>query len=133
MNNVDKLNVIDLIKFAFANQGLQTPAIGSRDFRSMPQAQRQQMLNARDDQQFAGYLGNEISNRMENQATNSYNDTNAPTSKGGLQNIPARPAAHPMSGAQPMMPNTVRVQQPAFGNMVNRKLQGQTVLPVNRY
>lgn len=69
------------------------PAIGSRGYRALPQEQRQGLIGMRDAQQSVQQLGSETSNSLAPMPTYS----NLPTAKGGLQNIPARPAAHPMS------------------------------------
>ena len=83
------------------------PAIGSRAYRSLPQSQRQGMLGARDSQQAGGMSDNRLMSDVTNHANNTNNYANMPTAKGGLENIPARPAAHPLSqtrsqGSYPM-------------------------------
>lgn len=83
------------------------PAVGSRAYRALPQSQRQGMLGARDREQAGGMYGNMLMSNVTNHANNTTNYANMPTAKGGLENIPARPAAHPLSkthaqGSYPM-------------------------------
>ena len=100
------------------------PAIGSRAYRALPQEQRQGLINARDDQQAGGSLYNTMMSNINNHTNDTHDFASAPTSKGGLENIPARPAAHPLSETRP------QDQYPVDGNAmvdnVQRQMAGMT-------
>ena len=92
MNNKEKLFLVKLARGA-ANTPEQMqsyqrlnpstpPAPGSRSYRELPKAERQSILSARDKQQARGLAKGNVA---------------TPTTKGGLNNIPPRPAAHPLS------------------------------------
>jgi hypothetical protein len=110
------------------------PAIGSRDFRKLPQAQRQGMINARDQEQDVGELVNSFDQPHPRLLKDRYgkklfpNYSQIPTAKGGLYNIPARPAAHPLSKQNQGLPDPAGVK-----NTTERMDRGMPVQPHSPY
>ena len=80
------------------------PAIGSRAYRALPQEQRQGLIDSRDQTQA-------LEKELEVfQAQDSPNYSSLPTAKGGLENIPLRPDAHPMSKQTQGLPDPEAVK-----------------------
>ena len=93
--------------------------IGSKPYRKLPQEQRQRLLATRD--HATSYGISPQSGRREIQRGQS----NLPTAKGGLQNIPARPDAHPLSS--PNMADNEKALKPFHSNTLERMDRGMPV------
>ena len=106
------------------------PAIGSRAYRALPQEQRQGLVNARDQQQ-SDAMDMDV---FENQSPFAKIDeagvlpktmSQLPTAKGGLAQIPPRPAAHPLSSSDSAQ--TQEALKPYHANTVERMDRGMPV------
>ena len=96
-------------------QRLNSPTPGSKSYRELPKAKRQSILAARDKQQARGLA-------RSNVAT-------IPTTKGGLRNIPPRPAAHPLSKGVLDNPLDNNYLEADMDNTVGRMGQLLPILP----
>jgi hypothetical protein len=143
MNNKEKLYLVKLAVVANTPEQFQTyqrlipPTPGSRRYRELPKAERQSILSVRDKEQARGLA-------MTNKLTDTksfisnlggsftptrprgfgYDMRNAPTAKGGLNNIPPRPAAHPFSDG-----NTVNHRYQDGINQMHRMDQNLPIMP----
>ena len=98
MNNTERLY---LIKASHAPGSIgaffepeKEPSIGSKSWRSLPKDKRQEMLEFRD---LDNAAAEGITRNMPYFSSLHANNARLPTAKGGLSNIPHRPAAHPLS------------------------------------
>lgn len=106
-------------------QRLIPPAAGSRRYRELPKAERQTILSARDKQQARGLArGNAVTATKGLLKSPSYLMRDIPTAKGGLENIPPRPYAHPFSKG--FIGNQI---QGDLTNTINRMGQNLPIMP----